>query len=59
MRCQTVELSVTDLDAGIRLYSGFLGFAPQLRDTVHAVWKDINVCLTLRLTTRHVPPFLL
>lgn len=59
MRCQTVELSVTNLDAGIRLYSGFLGFAPQLRDADHAVWKDVHVCLMLRLTTDHAPPFLL
>lgn len=59
MRCHTIELTVTDLDAGIRLYNGLLGFEPQLRDPVHAVWMDARVCLRLTLASRDAPPFLL
>lgn len=59
MRCHTIELTTTDLDAGIRLYHGFLGFMPQRRDASHAVWKHARVCLRLTLASRDMPPFLL
>lgn len=59
MHCQTLQVSVYDLDAGIRLYSSFLGYEPQQRGACEAVWEDVHVCLKLVVSTRCIPPFLL
>lgn len=59
MRCHTIELTVTDLDAGIRPYNGLLGFALQLRDAGHAVWNDARVCLRLTPASSDAPPFIM
>jgi predicted enzyme related to lactoylglutathione lyase len=59
MHCQTLQVNVQDLEAGIRFYSSFLGYKPQQRGPCEAVWQDARICLTLVVSTRCTPQFLL
>lgn len=59
MRCQTVHVTVPDLDAGVRFYAAVLGRSPETRDAFHALWRDASRCLRVVVSTRPSPMNLL